>query len=110
MEPEDRPLLGTIMDGKDVYTIRRGKYYPVEVMYNRLRDPVGYVTDYEVRIAMARMVPNVCLRREYIAMLAARHFRLRQALGELIRTPDPDRVIHIDHLYIGTPSLGAPSA
>lgn len=95
------PLLGTVMAGADVYEVREGIAYPVTIW---LADrQLGHVSAHEVEIACAGATPNISVGVQGAARLGGLHFRMRQAAGHLIRTPDPDVVVHISHLEIRVP-------
>lgn len=106
MLPDDLPLLGTVMAGADVYEVREGIAQPVTIW---LADrQLGHVSAREVEIACAGATPGICVGVAGAARLGRLHFRLRQAVGELIRTPDPDAVVHISHLEIRPARQAAP--
>lgn len=92
-------LLGTVVDGRDVYEVRQGTAGgPVTLWLARFRDPVGSVSGKELGLARDGLTPNVDLHGLRIADLNVRHFWLRKAVGMLIRKPDPNGSIDIQEL------------
>lgn len=84
------PLIGTVRVGTDVYDVRQDTGWPVTIW--RDGQTVGYVTPSELRLACEGRVPAIGTSGPETARLAARHFRLRQAVAAIIRDPDQ----HID--------------
>lgn len=98
MERDEWTLLGTIVDGGDVYRITEGTIHPVLIWRGDDRDPAGYVSAYQLRMAREGHTPDVAIYR--IGHLAENHFQFRKAVARLVREPDPAAVIEISPVVI----------
>lgn len=99
MEREEWPLLGTVVDSPGVYEITEGVRGEIDIWYSSSRTGrvlAGYVRDTEVESARADRVPNICLDRRLFPALPPSHFRLRQAVGDLIRKTAANTVIGLE--------------
>lgn len=90
------PLLGTVVDGHDVYEIREGVHYPVVIYRGDSNCPVGHITKRELSHACEGGIPHFGMAVKDMARLAGFHIELRTVVGELIRQPDPEAIIRLD--------------